>query len=41
MIGTALARAVMEAVKTIKATIMKALVEMVLAHRQGTISLCS
>jgi hypothetical protein len=41
MIGTALARAVMEAVKTIKATIMKALVEMVLANRQGTITLCS
>ena len=41
MIGTALARAVMKAVKTIKATIMKALIGMVLTNRQGTITLCS
>ena len=41
MIGAALARAVMKAVKTIKATIMKAMIGVVLAHRQGAIALCS
>ena len=41
MVGTALARAVMEAVKTIKASIMKAVIGMMFANRQGTITLCS
>ena len=41
MVGAALAWAVMEAVETIKATIMEAIVGMMFAHRQGTITLCS
>jgi hypothetical protein len=41
MIGTALAWAVMKAVETIKATIMKTVIGMMFAHCQGTISLCS
>jgi hypothetical protein len=41
MIGAALTRAIMKPVKTIKATIMKTVIGMMLAHCQGTIAICS